>query len=246
MEPPEAVGGPKVNGGLTWSSLVSPQTLADEVKQMNALVSPAVASAAKFIAGGYDDARIAFSTLALAFAVIAEHDGDVQWKQQADQARALFAQAGFNCRVGTTQSFNESKARVDDLAGLLNGESLKATADVEKDFRWSQVAGRPALMGRLEAAEELASAAIASKDDFAKHAARLLHEAEMVAVIGEVIQRPDYEYHDNDTYRGYAAAMRDAAVRARDATAKGDYDAARTAVGALTKSCVACHGDYRR
>ena len=65
------------------------------------------------------------------------------------------------------------------------------------------------------------------------------------ATIGEVIQRPDFEYHDDDTYRGYASAMRDAAIQARDAAAKNDYDAARTAVGALKKSCDSCHGDYR-
>ena len=74
---------------------------------------------------------------------------------------------------------------------------------------------------------------------------KLLHEAELVATIGEAIQRPDYEYHDDDTYRGYAAAMRDAAIKARDAALKSDYDAARTAVGVLKKSCDSCHGDYR-
>jgi len=64
-------------------------------------------------------------------------------------------------------------------------------------------------------------------------------------VIGEVIQQKDFEYHDDDTYRGYSAAMRDAAVEARDAVRKGNYEAARAAVGALKKSCDTCHGDYR-
>ena len=40
-------------------------------------------------------------------------------------------------------------------------------------------------------------------------------------------------------------AMRDAAIKARDAALKSDYDAARTAVGVLKKSCDSCHGDYR-
>ena len=39
--------------------------------------------------------------------------------------------------------------------------------------------------------------------------------------------------------------MRDAAVKARAAVQKSDYDAARTAVGEIKKSCDACHGDYR-
>lgn len=231
--------------GFRWSTLVSPDTLADEIKDMKARVATAVASASDFKGGGYDDARVGFSTIALAFAVIATHDGDVRWRNDAARARDLFARVGANCKVGTAQSFAEAKARVDDLATLLDGGSIEATAEREDDFKWSQVAGRPALMARLEAADSLAAAAVASKDDFMKQAEKLLHEAEMIATIGEVIQRPDFEYHDDDTYRGYASAMRDAAIQARDAAAKNDYDAARTAVGALKKSCDSCHGDYR-
>jgi len=231
--------------GFMWSALVSPDTLTDEIKDMKARVDTAVASASDFKGGGYDDARVGFSAIALTFAVIAAHDGDVRWKKDAKQARDLFARVGANCKVGTAQSFAEAKARVADLGTLLDGGSIEASAVREDDFKWSQVAGRPALMARLEAADALVAAAVASKDDFTKQAEKLLHETEMIATIGEVIQRPDYEYHDDDTYRGYAAAMRDAAIQARDAAAKSDYDAARTAVGALKKSCDTCHGDYR-
>jgi hypothetical protein len=232
-------------GGFKWSALVSADTLADEIKDMKGRVAAAVASVSDFKGGGYDEARVGFSTIALAFAVTAEHDGDVRWKKDAEQARDLFARVGANCKVGTTQSFAEAKARVDDLATLLDGSPIEATAEREDDFKWSQVAGRPALMARLETADELMAASIASKDDFTKQVEKLLHEAELVAAIGEAIQRPDYEYHDDDTYRGYAAAMRDAAVKAREAALKSDYDAARTAVGVLKKSCDSCHGDYR-
>ena len=65
------------------------------------------------------------------------------------------------------------------------------------------------------------------------------------ATIGEVIQQADYEYFDDDTYRGYSSTMRDAALRIRDAAAKKDYEAARSALGDLKKSCDSCHGDFR-
>jgi hypothetical protein len=231
--------------GFRWSRLVSPDTLSDEIKDMKARVTAAVASASDFKGGGYDDARMGFGMIALTFAVIADHDGDVRWKKDAERARDLFARVGANCKVGTARSFADAKARVDDLATLLDGGAIEATAERDDDFRWSQAAGRPALMARLEAAEGLAAAAVASRNVFTKQVEKLLHEAEIIATIGEVIQRPDYEYHDDDTYRGHAAAMRDAAVQARDAAARNDYDAARTAVGAVKKSCDSCHGDYR-
>jgi cytochrome c556 len=100
-------------------------------------------------------------------------------------------------------------------------------------------------MSRLEAADERLGAAISSAGGFEKALEQLRHDAEIVAAIAEAIRQPDYEYHDDQSYLGHAAAMRDAAVRARDAVKKKDYEAARSAVGDLKKSCDSCHGDFR-
>jgi hypothetical protein len=243
--PDGANGGGKAGGGFKWSEIVSEDTLTDEIKDLKKSVAAAVASASDFKGGGYDRARDAFSTVAVAFGVIAEYDQDIRWKKEAESARDLFARVGFNCKVGTDQSFAESKLRAADLEGLLAGNPPDAKAEREGDFKWSQVAGRPPLMSRLETADGTLGAAIASKAEFEKAVDRLAHEAEVVAMIGEVIQRPEFEYFDDDTYKGYAATMRDAAVRARDAARKQDYDAARSAVGEMKKSCDTCHGDYR-
>ena len=232
-------------GAFLWSALVSEETLTDEIKDMKGLVASAVATPSGFKGGGYDQAREAFSTVALAFGVIAAYDQDIRWKTEAETARDLFARVGFNCKVGTDQSFNEARLRVDDLKSLVEGGPPSSRTDRDEDFRWSQVAGRPALMSRLESAETALAAAAASKADFEKRLAHVLHDSEIVAMIGEVIQQADYEYHDDDTYRGHASAMRDAAIQIREAVKKADYDAARAAVGVLKKSCDACHGAYR-
>ena len=232
-------------GGFRWSTLVSEGTLTDEIKDMKAVVAAATARPADFKGGGYEQAREAFSSIALAFAVIAAYDQDVRWKKDAERARDLFARVGFNCKVGTDQSLAESKLGLADLEALLDGGAPERQADRDDDFRWSQVAGRPALMTRLEAAEAGVGTGIASKAEFDRRIAALVHDAEMVAAIGEAIQQPDFEYHDDDTYRGYAAAMRDAALQLRAACDEKNYESARAAAGALKKSCDACHGDYR-
>jgi hypothetical protein len=246
-KPAAAQGGPTAPAAAAfkWSALVSEETLTDEIKDRKAVVAAAVARPTDFKGGGYDKAREAFSSVALAFGVIAAYDHDVRWKKDAATARDLFARTGFNCKVGTDQSFAESKARLADLEAMLDGGSPQGKPDRDEDFQWSQVAARPALMKRLDAADAACAAATASKSDFDRQLERLVHEAEMVAAIGEVIQQKDFEDHDDQTYRGYAAAMRDAAVAARDAARKKDYEAARTAVGAVKKSCAACHGEYR-
>jgi hypothetical protein len=232
-------------GGFRWSGIVSPDTLTDEVKEQRKAVAAAVASASEFKGGGYEKARDAFSAIALAFGLIAAHDGDVRWKKDAGNARDLFARVGFNCKVGTDGSFAEAKARAADLETLLDGGSPDKKADREEDFVWSQVAARPALMSRLDVAEQATAGIVASKGDFEKNVEAFLREVEIVAAIGEVIQQPNFEYHDDDTYKGYAGLMRDAAIEARDAARKSDYDGVRKAVGNLKKSCDTCHGDYR-
>lgn len=232
-------------GRFAWSALVSEETLTDEIKDMKAVLVGTVASQSDFKGGGYDKAREAFSAVALAFGVIAAYDQEIRWKKDAETVRDLFARVGSNCKVGTDQSFNESKLRVADLESLLDGIAPTARADREEDFRWSQVAGRPALMSRLESADATLAAASGSKADFDKAVDRVVRDAEIVAVIGEAIQKADYEYFDDDTYRGYASAMRDAALRVRNAAQKKDYETARAALGELKKSCDTCHGDYR-
>ena len=231
--------------GFKWSTLVSGDTLIDEIKEMQERLTPVVTTPSTFKGGGYNDAQQAFSVIALAFGLITAHDEDVRWKKDAATARDLFARAGVNCKVGTDQSFKESSLRVEDLKAMMDGNPPDGKPDREEDFRWSQVSGRPPLMKRLEAAEKLLGAATASQGDFTKQLDVVLHEAEMVAAIGEVIRQPDYEYHDDDSYLGYAASMRDAAARIREAALKKDYETARTAVGEISKSCNDCHGDYR-
>ena len=239
---PAASGG---GDGFKWSTLISGDTLTDEIKDLKDRVVSTATTPSTFKGGGYNEAREAFSMLALAFGLIAAHDQDIRWKRDAATARDLFARAGFNCKVGTDQSFNESRLRIEDLEGMIQGSPPKGKPEQEEDFRWSQVAGRPPLMSRLELAGEIMNASIASQADFKGKADRLFHEAEIVAAIGEVICRPDFEYFDDETYVDYASTMRDAAVAVRKACLDQDYDAARAAVGAISKSCDTCHGDYR-
>lgn len=237
--------GAPADGGFAWSTLISGDTLTDEIKDMKDLVAAAVTTPSTFKGGGYDEARRAFSTLALAFGLIAAHDDDIRWQRDADTARRLFARAGFNCKVGTDQSFAESKLCLEDLAGMLDGNPPRRKPEEEEDFRWSNVAARPAIMARLEDAEKRLAAVVASSSEFGKQRDAALHEAEVVAALGEIIRQPDYEYHDDDTYLGFAAAMRDAAVRVTAACRDKQYDAARTAVGEISKACNDCHGGYR-
>jgi len=234
----------QTNAGVRWSTLISEGTLTDEIEGLKSVAAAATSRPTDFKGGGYDRAREAFSSLALAFAVIAEHEQDIRWKHDAATARDLFAQIGFTCKVGTDQSLAEARLGVVDLESLLAGEGPRRQPGRDGAFRWSDVATRSALMKRLEAAEAAILAGVASGAEFAD-GGRVLHEAEIVAVIAEVIRMPEFEDHDDDTYRGCSERMRDAALKLRDACEKHDAEAARAASSLLKTSCDTCHRDYR-
>ncbi len=228
-----------------WSSLISEDTLIDEIKTQKDLVETTVVTPSTFKGGGYNQARKSFSVLAVAFGVIAAHDQDVRWKKDAATARDLFARAGFNCKTATDQAFNESQLRIEDLQLMLSGSAPGGKPERDDDFVWSQAAARPALMARLEEAEKAVAAGLSSSAEFTKAQAQVVHQAEIVAAIGEVIGQRDFEFHDDESYLAFSHAMRDAAVRVREACLKKDYDAARTAAGGISKACSGCHESYR-
>jgi hypothetical protein len=244
---PVGVPEPSPERGFIWSRLISADVLADEIKDNKDAILEVTANASRFKGGGYEEARNAFSMIAVSFAVIADFDAEARWQREAADLRDLFARAGFNCKGGTDASFNESRARGEDLESLVRGDRVETRTEPQKgrDFFWSGVAGRPPLMKRLEAAHGVLAAGTASAAEFRQLADRLIHESEIVAMIGEVIQKEDYDSWDDPAYREFAASMRDAAIAARDAAADKDGQAAAVAVGRIKRACEACHQDYR-
>jgi len=232
-------------GVFDWSKLITRTALEDEVKNLNLAVQKTVTTPGPFKSGGNRDARRQFSTLAVMFAIIAEFDGDVRWKEQAPGIRDQFAQAGFSCKVGTTQSYNQAKLRRDDLAELVRGSQIDVR-DAEAEAKWDKVADRPPLMQRLEHAyNKRLKPWLSSKSDFAGKSEDIYREAQVIAALGEVIQREGFEYWDDETYTGYASEMRDAARELVEAVKLDSYEKASEASGAIFKACTNCHEGYR-
>jgi hypothetical protein len=233
-------------GDFAWAKIVSPESLQDEIKSYQNLVKDDVKNPSAFKGEGFKRARRNFSMLAVTFAVIAEYDGDVRWKNQALVARDLFAKAGFNCKVATDQSFNDAKARAEDLIALVRGETLPATGNPEAKTQWTKVANRPPLMNRLELAQQNRIAVwTANAGDFTKNLEAIYREAQIVAVLAEVIQREGYDFTDDNSYKGFARDLEKHALDVAEAAKSKNFDQARLAAGELAKACSNCHGSFR-
>jgi hypothetical protein len=246
--PPSKDGAqPVPSGRFRWSQWISAETLADEIKSYPALLARVTSTPSQFKGKGARDARRYFSVLAAMFAMIADHDQDVRWKNQAAAARELFARAGFNSKSDNDNAYNEAKLRTADLTLLLRGERIEPPANVEPKPNFNeQIANRPPLMWRLELAQqERLTPWTANATEFKKNAPAIGHEAEIVAALAQVIMHPSYPDADSESYLGYAKALALAAGEVRDAVQQKNADAARASVARLSKACNDCHGDFR-
>jgi hypothetical protein len=208
-------------------------------------VEKTVTVPAPFKGGGNRDAQKQFSMLAVLFAIAGEYDGDVRWKKDAPGLRELFARAGFNCKVGTDQSFNEAKARRDDLVDLVAGSQLQVN-EADAAAIWDKVAFRPILMRRLEDSyQRTLQPWLSSKGEFSKNIDGIRHEAELIFALSEVIQRENYEFWDDDDYLEFAKQMGSGAKAIVDGTKSNDYDGAAAGSNQIKKSCSECHESYR-
>jgi hypothetical protein len=228
-----------------WSKLIDAETIETEVKRLAHEVGKSVTTPSQFKGGTYEDCRRMFSELALLFAVAAEYDGDVRWKDSAPGLRDLFARAGRNCKVGTDQTFRESAERKQDLADLVAG-SRPAVPPPGNDQQWAQVADRPPLMQRLEIAhEERLTKWLANEREFEKHRDDARLEAQLVAVIADVIGRDGYDYWEEEDYAKNVRELRGAASDVSAAVEADNFEQARQGVSRATKACAACHELYR-
>jgi hypothetical protein len=242
LPPATAQGAPS---GSHWSRLISATSVEDEVKAQVQPLSAVVQTPTGFKGGGYKTAREDFSLLAVLFGVIGQYDGEVRWQKDAANLRTLFARAGFNCKVGTDNSFNEAKARSQDLTELVRGGTIEARP-AENDFTWPEVVNRPPLMKRMERSlRERLGPWTGGRADFTKNREAVIHEAQLLAVLTQVIKSEGYEYADDSTYREYVDQLQRQCLDLIEAAKNGELPAAQSAASQLNKTCDACHGDFR-
>jgi len=240
-------GSESASGGSAekWQQIISATTIQDEIKRLNNQLAETVQNVRKFNGGGFEEARRDFTELALLFQIVAKYDGDVRWKEFAYSARDGFARAGFNAKVGTDNSFNEAKARAQDLQELVRGGSI-AEKDADEKATWEEIADRPPLMQRLEIAQhERLKKLTASEGEFRGNVEEILHEAEIVSAIAKAIKQEGFEYWDDEDYLAYCDQMQKAAMDLVKAVKNGDAKAGRLAAGEIDKACSSCHESYR-
>lgn len=232
-------------GGAHWSALVSAAAIEDEVKSRVQPVAAAVQTPTGFKGGGYRAAREEFSMLAVLFGVIGQYDGNIRFQKDAAILRSLFGRAGMNCKVGTDNSFEEAKHRSQDLAEVVRGGAVEQRP-AETEFKWNEVVNRAPLMKRMEKSlRERLGPWTSNAAEFTKNRGAILNEAQLLAMLCEVIKSEGYEYADDANYRKYVDDLQQQCLEIIEATKSQDAKRGQSAAALLNKTCDACHADFR-
>ncbi|WP_233215776.1 cytochrome c [Rhodopirellula bahusiensis] len=245
MAQAEAAAEEDAGGGSTWAKIISPPSLEDEIKRIKLRYDSVITTPGAFNGGGYQDARLNLSVLATLFAVVSDHKENVRWKSDAHTARDVMARTARNSAAGSTQVYNEAKLRKADLQDLVSGASITATQPSEKVNEWHMIADRSPLM---EYAEQL----LDTLGDHTRDAATtqdnldaVKREAELLAMLGEVLVQEGMDDYDDPDYTELSRAMTTSSSGVVNAIERQDWDGVREAVGNVSQSCAACHEQYR-
>jgi hypothetical protein len=242
----ESAGAAGGGGGAGWSKVIASTAIEDEIKAIKLMVDKNVTTPTEFAGKGYKEARRNFTILAMLFGIVGDYDGDVRWKKEASTAREVFARTAANAKVGTQQVFNEAKLRKADLDELMSGSGLSAKATADGKLSWAQTCDRSPLMMRLEiGVQGKLQPATASKAEFQGKKDEVQHEAQVVAAIARVLAQETMDDADAAEYKNFCKVLETAALEILDAVKLNSDEAARKAVGVISKSCDDCHGAYR-
>jgi hypothetical protein len=233
------------SGGAHWSALVSAAAIEDEVKSSVQPVAAVVQTPTGFKGGGYKTAREEFSMLAVLFGVIGQYDGNIRFQKDAAILRSLFGRAGMNCKVGTDNSFEEAKHRSQDLAEVVRGGTVEQRP-AEAEFKWPDIVNRAPLMKRMEKSlRDRLSPWTSNASEFNKNRGAIQNEAQLLAMICEVIKSEGYEYADDANYRKYVDTLQQQCLEIVEATKSQDPKRGQSAAALLNKTCDACHADFK-
>jgi len=153
--------------------------------------------------------------------------------------------AAVNARNGDEPGFASSKRSIEDLEQLVRGDRFPGKAKPPETLDWSTVTGHTPIMKRLQVLHDEIKAASSNEKDFKKQQPKIVHSAELIALMAAAVQQADMDYADDDDYVTYAKQMQAAASTAAKAGRNNNYEMLSNAVNGVSQGCADCHGDFR-
>jgi hypothetical protein len=189
----------------------------------------------------------------MCFGVIAQYDGSVKFQKDAVALRDHLAKSAANSKVNDERAMIEAKKLLTELQDLRSGgkTTLAPSGDDARPYGVSEVSEVMKRMQISTKPEGVDGKGLefwtSSAGAFRNAKSEVVHEAELMAMMGKVLQDPQSfeQFAGNPDFDKFAKAVQDASVEIVAAAKSDNYDMARAAVGKITKACAGCHGAFR-
>ncbi len=242
---PASGGGRPADATRKWSALIEADTLTAEIKRIQNQLATALKKSASFLGGENLACQRDFGLLAVLFSVIDQFDEEVRWQRSAKLMQQRCFRAGQNCKAASAQSFSAAKEMHAVLGELFRGQA-PAGETASQGADQPELTERALLMQSMEIMiKQGLKPALANSREFRKRSLLASEQAQLLAMLAEVIQQEGYEYADDDTYLNEARQLCKAAQELAQAARDKNYEAARAAAGRVSQSCSRCHEGYR-
>jgi len=229
---------------ISWHLLIPAAAVEDEIKSIYFAIGKPLARVGAFKSGGYQKVEQQFAWVATMFGILAEHSQAERWKEVAADARRHFSTASRGAKAASLQAFKNSNNRYEDLGRLIRGE--KVDFDLSSSSLWSERVDRPLLMQRLEQSyEQRLKRWSANQAEFEKNRSSLIHEAQILAALAEIIQQPAYEFYDDDDYLSHCSQLKRHAQQVAAGSQESNLEKVQKHLGELSKTCSRCHEGYK-
>ena len=241
----DATSAPEGAGAKAWAQAISAASLEDLVKGCKLRLDGIVVSQAKFIGGGFNDARREYTLLATLFGVIEQYPTQVRWKDSAAVVRMHMVRVAASSKVGSPQAFTEAKNRLQELTELVGGGSVKDNTPIE-EMNWAEAVDRIPLMQVLEwGLRENLIKHCASPKEFQENSEEIVKFAELITAVSEVLLQKGMNDVDDPEYVKFTKAM----IAQSQATLQGvklnSPENAKEATALINQACDNCHNVYR-
>lgn len=240
-----AAGSEVAEGAGGFDSLISSSVMEDEIKKSANLLTTQITTPVKF-RSDYRDVHQTYSQLAALFAINEVYAGEVRWHDDAPAFRELMGRTAAGTRVSTPQAYQMALQTREDLQQIIRGGRASVSASGEPLEDWGGVVDRTPMMSWLEqlATEEMRQFS-SDEETIKENQSELLHDAELVAAIAQLLVQPEMDEYDDDDYAAHAQAMKRAALEVKNALELQDYQGVQDAVNSINQSCDDCHADFR-
>lgn len=232
---------------VDWSKLVPVETIKNEVALESTLLKDATKNPGFFKSSGAKSAETHFSMMAAMFHMGTRYGAETPWdKQNLTALRDLTADAYQKAVFADDDAYAAAQQSLKEVDNWLTSGKT-AAEPAGNDPAWSdEVLPFYAIMRRMETAQRTKLQPwTASQNDFVAKKDEIIHEANVLAALAQIMMDESYPLAGEGDYQNWAKTFRDNALGIAEATKAGDFEKASDFYRDNNVQCDSCHGVYR-